>query len=239
MNEPVVLNDLNSNETSVTARGDGMLVAEAASGNSAAFEALVARHKGIVFSITRRMTGSPVDAEDLTQQTFMKAFVHLSRFRGSCSFCTWLVSIAVNEARMWNRKRRNSRVVSMTGLVTLEDSEVALEFPDLGPDPEASYSQKEWNQLLSSAMERLNPGMREALQLCDLEEQSTITASLLLGIGVNAVKSRRFRGRAALRRKLESRLSFKGNDRLKARAEKQDSGKNEIRIGPDGQDQAA
>ena len=74
---------------------EGELVAAAKSGDSA----LVMRHKRLVLAITRRMTGSFVEAEDVSQQAFMKAFRNLSRFAGRCSFSTWLVTIAMNDMR--------------------------------------------------------------------------------------------------------------------------------------------
>ena len=194
-------------ETSAPETNEDKLVAAAKSGDSAAFEALVMRNKRLVLAITRRMTGSCVEAEDVSQVAFMKAFTNLSRFAGRCSFSTWLVTIAMNEARMWHRRVRRSREVLMTELSTGETTvEMPAEFRDWRPNPEATYSQKERRQLLLSAMERLKPETREALKACDLEEQSTIAAAVALGITVSAVKSRKLRGRLALRRTLESRL---------------------------------
>ena len=191
-------------ETRAPETEDEKLVAAAKNGDSAAFEALVIRNKGRVLAITRRITGSFAEAEDLSQQAFMKAFANLSRFGGRCSFSTWLVTIAMNESRMWHRKARRSREVPMTDLCSGEAFEMPPDFMDRRPNPEASYSQEERSRLLYSAMERLKPGMRDALRLCDLGEESTIGAAVLLGVTANAVKSRRLRGRVVLRRKLES-----------------------------------
>jgi RNA polymerase sigma factor (sigma-70 family) len=113
----------------------------------------------------------------------------------------------MNEARMWHRRARRSREGLITDLCIGETTvEIPLEFMDRRPSPEATYLQKERRQLLRSAMERLKPETREALKACDLEEQSTIAAAVALGITVSAVKSRKLRGRLALRRTLESRL---------------------------------
>jgi len=195
-------------ETRTPETDEGKLVTAAKSGDSVAFEALVMRNKRLVQAITRRMTGSLVEAEDVSQQAFMKAFAKLSSFGGRCSFSTWLVTIAMNEARMWHRRARRSREVPMTELSTGDATvEIPLEFMDWRPNPEAKYSQKERRQLLRSAMERLKPKTREALKVCDLEEQSTTSAAVVLGITASAIKSRRLRGRVALRRTLESSLS--------------------------------
>jgi RNA polymerase sigma-70 factor (ECF subfamily) len=180
------------------------LVVAAIQGDAAAFETLALRYKRIVMAITRRMTGSGVEAEDLTQQAFMKAFANISRFGGRSSFSTWLISIAMNEARMWLRKARNSREIAMSEFSTGDSADVPLDFMDCRPGPEASYSQMERSRLLFSELERLKPETRAALQFCDLEEQSSVEAAVVLGITANGVKSRRLRGRAILRKRLEA-----------------------------------
>lgn len=203
----VAMNEQSFPETTMPQTEDEMLVAAAKNGDSAAFESLVARNKRLVLAMARRMTGSSADAEDLSQQTFMKAYANLSRFGGRSSFSTWLVSIARNEARMWHRKTRKFREVTMTELCNGDSFEKPLEFIDWRPSPEATYSQKQRSLLLFSAMERLKPRMRDTLKVCDIDEQPALTAAVLLGVTVNAVKSRRLRGRLALRRRLEYSLS--------------------------------
>jgi len=184
---------------------EGLVVA-AIQGDAAAFETLALRYRRIVMAITRRMSGSWVEAEDLTQQAFMKAFANISRFGGRCSFSTWLISIAMNETRMWLRKARNSREIVMSELSPDNSLDLPPEFMDWRPSPEASYSQTERRRLLFTELERLNPETRAALQFCDLEEQSSMEAAVALGITANGVKSRRLRGRAILRKRLEARF---------------------------------
>lgn len=186
--------------------GEESLVAAAIQGDATAFEMLALRYKRIVMAITRRMTGSLVEAEDLTQQAFMKAFANMSRFAGRCSFSTWLISIAMNEARMWLRKARKSREVGMSELCSDDTLDAPPDFMDWRPGPELTYSQTERSRLLFSEIERLKPETRVALQLCDLEEQSSVEAAAALGITANGVKSRRLRGRAILRKRLEARF---------------------------------
>jgi RNA polymerase sigma-70 factor, ECF subfamily len=190
------------------------LVAAAIQGDAAAFEMLALRYKRIVMAITRRMTGSLVEAEDLTQQAFLKAFANISRFAGRCSFSTWLISIAMNEARMWLRKARKSREVGMSELCTDDSLDAPPDFMDWRPGPEATYSQTERHRLLFSELDRLRPETRVALQLCDLEERSSVEAAVALGITANGVKSRRLRGRAILRKRLEARFAPSKNHRI-------------------------
>lgn len=212
MNPDTVVNEQDGMETSASETEEQRLVSAARNGDHDAFEMLVMRSRQRLIAITRRMTGSLEEAEDLTQQTFMKAYTNISSFAGRSSFATWLTSIAMNEARMWIRKARGSRVVSIEDLSSGETFEMPRpEFTDCRPGPERLCSQAEYRRLLLAAMEQLPMGTREALKMCDIEEQSTMTTAILLGITVNALKSRRLRGRLALRRKLESTQMCRGH----------------------------
>jgi RNA polymerase sigma-70 factor, ECF subfamily len=184
------------------------LLTAARTGNSLAFATLVTRHRGLVLTVIRRMIRNPVEAEDLTQQAFLKAYLNLRSFVGRSTFSTWLVSIARNEARMWSRKKSRSHEVAMVefSLDKGQDAPLQPDFMDWRPGPEAVYLQKESTHLLLTAMESLSPLNGRALRLCDLDEEPIVTAALLLGVSVGALKSRRVRGRLALRRSLESGL---------------------------------
>ncbi len=209
MNPPIASSEDSVTDARPAKRDDDNLVAAAQSGHSAAIEALLLRNKRLVLAITRRMTGSFDEAEDVAQQALMKAFANLSRFAGRSSFSTWLVSIAMNEARMWKRKAHRSREVSLTDLCHTETFELPPpEFMDRRPNPEITCSQSEARRLLYSEMERLPPGTREAIKLCDIEGHSSMAAAVRLGITVSSVKSRRLRGRVALRQRLEPSFSF-------------------------------
>jgi RNA polymerase sigma-70 factor, ECF subfamily len=187
---------------------EGRLVAAAARGDVAAFEALALRYKRIVMAIMRRMSGNILEEEDLTQQAFMKAFANVSRFGGRSSFSTWLISIAINEALMGLRKARRSREVTMSELMREDELDAPLDFIDSDPSPEANCTQRECLSMLSAELARLKPGIRDVLQLCDLDEKSVVEASRVLGVTVSGVKSRRFRGRAILRARLKARFTL-------------------------------
>jgi len=181
---------------------DDILVMEAIGGNSRSFEILVRRYQRLIIALGRRMTGNGADAEDIAQQTFMKAFLRLPGFERRSSFSTWLTSIAINEARMWKRKQLRLREVSPCGDGSEETAAPPLDVADSRPDPERSCSEKERRAVLFSRITHLNPTLRSAVEVCDLREESTHAAAFLLGITVSAVKSRRHRGRAILRRAL-------------------------------------
>jgi RNA polymerase sigma factor (sigma-70 family) len=195
--------------TMIVSRDEGSddrnLVLRAVDGDQFAFEMLVRRHRSLVRRVARRLT-TDVDADDVTQRTFLKAFANLSRFQFKSGFRTWLMSIAINEARMWIRKTRRHREISLFTPGTEEELPQAFDFPDACPGPERRYSDEEWNQLLHAEIDRLKPQERAAIRACDLGELSLADAALLFGTTVAALKSRRSRGRAALRKKLLKHL---------------------------------
>ena len=184
---------------SLREEGDLTLVAAARGGNLQAFEVLVKRNEQRVFFVARRMTRMREDAEDIVQQTFQKAFVHLRKFEGKSSFSTWLTRIAINEALMLLRKGRGLREVSIDDASGNEETPVGLEIPDSGPSPESSYSQREREKILSSSLNRLSHRTRRAIQLRELDGRSTEETARIMGISVGAVKARVFHGRRKLR----------------------------------------
>jgi len=96
----------NSSVDRLVAREDATLVAGAKTGDAHSFELLVERHEGKIFSLAQRMTRNREDAEDVAQQSFQKAFIHLKKFEGESLFSTWLTRIAINEALMLLRRKR-------------------------------------------------------------------------------------------------------------------------------------
>jgi RNA polymerase sigma-70 factor, ECF subfamily len=182
---------------------DMALVAAAQDGNRMAFEILVERHEQRIFFVARRITRRREDAEDVVQQTFQKAFTHLRKFEGRSAFSTWLTRIAITEALMFLRRSRGFREVLIEDLNGNEETTSALEVPDSRPDPEAIYSQREWVEMLSLAMNGLPYGTRRAIQLRELDERSSGETARILGISVGALKGRMFHGRRRLRERLE------------------------------------
>jgi RNA polymerase sigma-70 factor (ECF subfamily) len=182
---------------------DAALVAAAKNGEATAFAMLVERYDRRIFSVVRRMTRNREDAEDIVQQSFQKAFVHLNSFVGRSSFSTWLTRIAINEALMLLRKNRGLREVLIDDLNGNEGAATALEIPDSSPDPEAVYSRREWRRMLSSAMNELPPGTRKAIQLRELDERSSKETARIMGITISALKGRMFHGRRRLRERLK------------------------------------
>jgi RNA polymerase sigma-70 factor (ECF subfamily) len=182
--------------------GDETLVLAAKGGNEQAFETLVKRHRRKIFSVALRVTRVREDAEDITQQSFQKAFVYLQKFEGKSSFSTWLTRIAVNEALMLLRRGRGRREISIDE-GRFEPQETArLEIPDSDPDPEVCYLQREKARIVSAAIGTLTPGQRKAITLRELGELSTEETARRMGVSPAAVKSRLLHGRRKLRETL-------------------------------------
>jgi RNA polymerase sigma-70 factor (ECF subfamily) len=150
-----------------------------------------------------RITRRREDAEDVVQQSLQKAFTHLGQFEGRSAFSTWLTRIAITEALMVLRRSRGLREVLIDDLNGSDETRIGLEVPDASPDPEAIYSQREWVEMLSLAMNELPAGQRRAIQLHELDERSSEETARIMGLSVGALKGRMFHGRKKLRESLE------------------------------------
>jgi len=183
-----------------------MLVVAAKNGDEQAFETLFKRHRQKILRVVMRYAHVREDAEDIVQQSFQKAFVHLHKFEGKSSFSTWLTRIAINESLMLLRHGRGLREVSVDDPGEAEGNAASLEMPDSSPDPEASYLRRERAQILSETLGDLRPGMRKAIELRELAELSTEETAQRMGVSVAAVKGRLFHARKKLQEKLSRYL---------------------------------
>ena len=183
---------------------EGALVAAAKDGSEEACEILVERWRRKIFAVAYQFTRVREDAEDITQQSFQKAFLHLHRFEGKSSFRTWLTRIAINESLMFLRGSRRHQEIPID-----EDSDAVgrvgwrVEISDSDPNPEAIYLQREETQILSVAIGQLKPGPRTAVALRDLKELSTEETARRMGLSISATKSNILRGRRKLREALK------------------------------------
>ena len=182
--------------------GDHAIALAAKLGDEKAFGILFQRYQPKIFAVGLRYTRVAEDAEDIVQQTFQKAFIHLHQFEGKSSFYTWLTRIAVNEALMLLRRSRAQREVPIDDSSENETDIPGLEIPDSGPDPEAKYLKQEEAEALSAAIGKLRVRLRTAIELPELGELSTEETARCLGLSVAAVKARMFHGRRKLRQSL-------------------------------------
>ena len=180
-----------------------VLVAEARAGNPESFATLINQYDRHIYRLALNITGNQEDAEDVLQESFLKAYSNLDRFQGDSRFYTWLVRIAVNEALMKLRKRRGASWVSLDEPVETNDrSLMPREIEDWADNPEQSYAKAELQDILNQAVEKLEPQFRTVFVLRDVEDFSTEETAKMLGLSVPAVKSRLLRARLRLRERL-------------------------------------
>ena len=178
------------------------LVVAAQGGDLGAFERLVERYERRLFRLAERITSNAEDAEDVVQESFLKAYTKLAQFQRNSRFYTWIVRITVNEALMRLRKHKGSRMVSLDDDIQTEDGLIPREVEDWHPNPEQQYTRQEVQGILQRAIQSLALPYRAVFQLRDVEEFSTEETAQALAISVPAVKSRLLRARLQLREKL-------------------------------------
>jgi RNA polymerase sigma-70 factor (ECF subfamily) len=192
--------------------GERTLVVAAKNGDEQAFETLFKRYERKTLAVVLRYTRVVEDAEDIVQQSFYKAFVHLCQFQGESSFSTWLTRIAINEALMFLRSIGAVRKVSIDDILDAGSAD-SLGTPDSNADPETRCSQREEVRILSKAVRNLRPGLRTTIVLRELRELSTSETARRMGLSVATVKARIFRGKRQLRQEIGSYLKTNAKPR--------------------------
>jgi RNA polymerase sigma-70 factor, ECF subfamily len=184
----------------VAAATDEVLVAAAKLGDHPAFAELWTRHSHTAFKMACRITGNRDDAEDVIQDAWMKAYVHLKAFDGRAKFSTWLTRITINSALMTLRRKRAHPETSME----IEDGGTwrHCEITDQTKDVEELYARHERAERLRRAICRLQPTLRNVVEIHQLSDRSVKEVAELAGLSVAATKSRLLRARIVLRRAL-------------------------------------
>ena len=169
------------------ADADEVLVGQSQAGDSEAFEELVRRHQHMIHSLTFRMTGSPADAEDLAQESFIRAYGQIGSYRGEAKFSTWLFGIACNEWRQHARGRKE------LALDELDDHPPEAEHP-------AAAASSNLRLDLAEAMKRLTDAERAAIVLCCQNGLTHDEAAQALSCPLGTVKTNVLRGKEKLRK---------------------------------------
>ena len=184
----------------VPATADEVLVAAAKLGDHPAFAELWTRHSNTAFNMACRIMGNRDDAEDVTQDAWMKAYVHLKAFDGRAKFSTWLTRITINSALMTLRRKRAHPETSME----IEDGGTwrHCEITDQTKDVDELYARHERAERLRRAICRLQPTLRNVVEIHQLSDRSVKEVAELAGLSVAATKSRLLRARIVLRRAL-------------------------------------
>lgn len=192
---------------------DDELITAAQEGDQLAFMELCRRHSSMVKNKILRIVQNREDAEDVMQDTLLRAFLHLSSFRRSCKFSTWVTSIAVNAALMLLRKRRVRREHSECASNLCLRSVVVQETADRSPGPDGIYLEQQESLLVRRAIEKLHPNLRSLFNHYYGSEASLEEVAKAQEISLAAAKSRLLRGRTKLRFSLARHGLFKYGDR--------------------------
>src|SRR5689334_19731311 len=190
---------------------DADTVARVKKGHLDAFEELMIRHNQRVYRTLVGILGNPDEARDAMQDTFLKAFQHLTRFEGRSKFSTWLVSIATNTGIQRLRERRPMESLDESG--PDEEGFRPRQIQAWTDDPERLYSQAEMRSLIENSVMKLPVKYRMVLMLRDIEQLPIEEAASALGLGIPATKARLLRGRLMLREALAPHFTSSGNRR--------------------------
>jgi len=184
------------------------LVERAESGDQSAFRAIMEQNNQRLYRVARAVMKDDTEAEDVVQETYLRAFFNLSKFRGESSLTTWLTRIALNEAL--GRKRKQRAMVTLETVETAQQTSAQIiQFPAMNTetDPERSAAQNEIQRLLERAMDALPEPFRVVFVMRDVEEMSIEETAFHLGIRPQTVKTRLHRARRLLRQSLDGELA--------------------------------
>ncbi len=184
-----------------TMHADFALVQRAKAQDRAAFNEIVLRYKSKVYNYIYRQVESAADAEDLTQETFVRAYLSINSFQSRASLNTWLFRIATNLCIDQGRKEKRSRSL-LAPRSSDEDNYVEQEVPDSSFDPQELALNTELGTKLDAALRSLPEKLRTVILLYDIEGLSYEEISAILDCPLGTIKSRIFNARSAMRDKL-------------------------------------
>jgi RNA polymerase sigma-70 factor (ECF subfamily) len=193
----------------------GLLVRRCLSGDATAWEEIVRLHNRRIYNLCYRFTSSPDDAQDLTQDVFIKVYRTLGSYDiDKGAFTTWLTTLTRNLLVDHFRRSRQDRITDSidAGLREEEDSlSLSNRLEDQAPTPDDRLASKETQKLVQLALARLSPDLREAVILRDLQDLDYKEIALVLRVPEGTVKSRINRGRMELARLLSRNKKQVGN----------------------------
>jgi RNA polymerase sigma-70 factor, ECF subfamily len=183
-------------------------------GEHAAFYELIRPYERRVYAAAFAILRNEADAEDCAQEAVLKAFKHIRQFRAEAKFSTWLIQIAVNEARMRRRRERADLVEPIDKEKSEEGKYAPRDFADWREIPSEVLERKEVREELAEALGSLGQIYREVFVLRDMEQLSIEETANALGISTASVKTRLLRARLMLRDLLAPGLGGQWSSRL-------------------------
>ena len=196
---------------------DAELVARAQRGETAAFEMLVVKYQRRIERLIARMVRDVDLVQDIAQESFIRAYRALPRFRGESAFYTWLYRIAVNTAKKALMAKKRDPLVTESALAGNrdDDDETSSVGRELSHDetPEALLASKEIAQTVNAAIEALSEDLRQAITLREIEGLSYEEIATLMNCPIGTVRSRIFRARESIAQRLRPLLDTRGAER--------------------------
>jgi RNA polymerase sigma-70 factor (ECF subfamily) len=185
----------------------GLLVRRCIGGDAAAWEEIVQRYHRRIYSVCYRFAGDSDNAQDLTQEVFIKMYRTLSTYDSSKgAFMTWVTTITRNLLVDHFRKSKGDRITDSLDSAPSEheDSQpLSEQIPDRGVSPDSALQSRETREMVHFALQKLSPELREAVILRDLQDMDYREIATALRVPEGTVKSRINRGRAELARLLQ------------------------------------
>jgi RNA polymerase sigma-70 factor, ECF subfamily len=192
-------------QKSLSEMRDEDLIVRVQQGQRRAFDEIVRRYKGRLYSFILRMMHDPVEAEELTQDTLIRAYIHADKYREIAKFSTWIFTIATNLVR--NRVRQRKREPGWLPLNPApEDDEIPLDPPDPRADPSLEVEAAELGQLISLATSRIPERYRVPFLLREVEQLSYEEIQRVTGLKLGTVRSRINRARTRFRKHIKPLL---------------------------------
>jgi RNA polymerase sigma-70 factor (ECF subfamily) len=184
---------------------DEDLIVQVQNGQRRAYDELVSRYKGRLFSFILRMVKDPTLAEELTQETLIRVYIHAEKYREIARFSTWVFTIATNLVRNKMRQRsRRPRLVSLNPAP--EDDEMPVDPPDRSADPSESIQRDELERIMAEAASRVPEKYRIPFLLREVEQLSYEEIQQVTGLKLGTVRSRINRARNRFRQLIKPML---------------------------------
>ncbi len=205
---------------------DEDLIVQVQNGQRRAYDELVFRYKGRLFSFILRMVKDPGLAEELTQETLIRVYVHAAKYREIAKFSTWVFTIATNLVRNKMRQRsRRPRLVSLNPAP--EDDEMPVDPPDHAADPSETIQRAELDRIMAEATAKIPEKYRVPFLLREVEQLSYEEIQQVTGLKLGTVRSRinraRNRFRQAIKPLLRNETLLADLERIEARAAEADN----------------
>jgi RNA polymerase sigma-70 factor (ECF subfamily) len=190
----------------------------------ASFERIAIGNRASFIWMARRLTPFYEDAEDIVQESLLRAFHNLSQFRGDAKMSTWIQSIVRNTARDWLRRQRGRIVLSLEHIRNDDDESQGFDISDPARGPEELLAVSELERIMLAEVDKLGENYRGAIKMCQLGEVPQKEVASLFKVNVLTLKSRVFKAKASLRRSMARSMSFKSAGLVVSRKRSLESG---------------